>query len=48
MKSLQTFVVLTFLGMVGLYVLLFLAYQKYQDKTKPGTVGGLLSNLGGA
>ena len=47
MKSLQTFVVLTFFGMVGLYVLLYLAYQKYQEKTAAGTVGGLLTNLGG-
>jgi hypothetical protein len=46
-KSSSTFIVLTFFGMVGLYILLFVAYKKYQEKTQPGTVGGLLANLAG-
>lgn len=44
-------VLLTFLGMVGIYVGLFLAYRKYQTYSAQltstgGGLGGLLSLLG--
>ena len=38
-------IVLTFGGMVGLYVLLYLAYQKYQEQTAKGTLLGFASSL---
>ncbi len=40
--------VLTLAGMIGLYVLLFKAYQLYQEKTAKGTIGGFLTSLAGS
>jgi hypothetical protein len=43
-----TLVLLTFVGMVGIYVGLYLAYQKYQDyqaQYSSQGVGGLLTSL---
>ena len=45
-KSTAILIVLTFLGMVGLYVILYRAYQKYQDATAGGPVSALLSLFG--
>ena len=40
-------ILLTFVGMVGLYVGAYLAWQKYQASTAKGTaVGNVLSLLG--
>ena len=50
-RTLLVLVGLTFLGMVGLYVGMWLAYQKYQSYQttleQKGAVGGLLSLLAG-
>jgi hypothetical protein len=49
MKAERTLILLTFLGMVGLYIAGYLAWQKYQayqaTLAQKGTVGGLLSIL---
>jgi len=45
-RTLLTISVLTLAGMIGLYVLLFRAYQLYEEKTAKGTVGGFLASLG--
>lgn len=55
-KTTAILVLLTFLGMVGIYVGLFMAYQKYQAYSAQLQSGGggvsgllaLLSNQGGA
>lgn len=51
MKAQRVLILLTFLGMVGIYVGLYLAWKKYQayqaTLTAQGTVGGLLSILTG-
>jgi hypothetical protein len=47
-RSLFVLVLLTFLGMVGLYVGMYLAYQKYQTvnaQYEQGGVFGLLSSF---
>ncbi|HEV2210094.1 MAG TPA: hypothetical protein VG167_15040 [Verrucomicrobiae bacterium] len=50
-RTQRILVLLTFLGMVGLYVGAYLAYQKYQSYQttlqQRGTVGGILSILTG-
>jgi hypothetical protein len=50
-RTVAIFVVLTFVGMVGIYVGAYLAYQKYQQYTTSTSSGatavsGLLSLLG--
>jgi len=51
MKTERALVLFIFLGMVGIYVAGWLAYQKYQAYQArlqaQGTVGGLLSILSG-
>ena len=44
-KSVIVMIALTFLGMIGLYVILYRAYQKYQESTAKGTVAGSLLGL---
>lgn len=50
-RTVFALVLLTFLGMVGIYVGAWLAYQKYKayqtTLQQQGAVGGLLSLLGG-
>lgn len=43
-KTTYTLVLLTFLGMVGIYIGAYLAYQKYQQyQTAGGGLSGLMS-----
>ncbi|HVV01394.1 MAG TPA: hypothetical protein VHH88_08530 [Verrucomicrobiae bacterium] len=48
-KSLSTLVLLTFLGMVGIYIGAYLAWRKYQaydaQLSSPGGVTNLLTSL---
>ena len=41
-------VILTFVGMIGIYVGAYLAYKKYQTYTAPGSSGASLLNLVGS
>jgi len=47
MKTLTFVTTLTLIGMVGLYILLYKAYAKYQETTAKGTLGGVLTSLAG-
>lgn len=50
-KTERTLILLTFLGIVGIYIGAWLAYQKYQayqaTLAQKGTLGGLLSIFSG-
>lgn len=47
-KTASTLIVLTFIGMVGIYIGAYYAYQKYKSYKADASVSGALNLLGGA